>query len=294
VQKNERAFERKPKKPRKRKAEKPEEFEARMKEYEAVMAEPLKQLTPELRQQWVDEFEYPWPKETPWNVRDTFAMEEFYMGEGITGTVFERYNGFLKAGLVRFPKLATLMPYEHFSDDEKTDRKANTTHISKHGLPAIKGIITNIFSFKVKKEDSKIFGQEMARLTINDPWGNPLNVLVFPETWVHIRDRVEKDLSGGKVKLETGLAVSFTGLFQWENSQTYSFIIDDILDYKEPPTLPTDRKSKKVKMPRGIKLKKEELEEMQKEELAEALEDEMVDSGISPIDDDDDEIYEFP
>ena len=129
----------------------------------------------------------------------------------------------------------------------------------------------------------------MARLTVEDPFGNPLDVIAFPGAWDKAKDRVEKELSGGKVELGTGIAIYFDGAFQWEDELTYSFILGDILSYKDSPKPPKALKAKSVKMKRASSVKKEEVVELKKEELAEALEEELVFDGVSPINDDDDE-----
>jgi DNA polymerase-3 subunit alpha len=234
-------------------------------------------------------FEYPWPSGLKhWIPRELYALEEYYMGEGLSGTVQERYEGFFDDYTVPFPQLAQKIPYEHQSDDEREDRRANTHNIQLHNIRGIKGILINVFSFRVKKEDSKIFGQEMARLTVQDPFGNDLALIAFPEAWEYAQHRIQKELSHGKHKLDVGVAIFFSGSFQWENEHTYSFILGDILDYKPFPSLPSDLKSRKVKMPRAIKVKQKDVAELKREELSEQLESEIVEQGMAPVEDDDD------
>src|SRR5690606_38045611 len=105
------------------------------------------------------------------------------------------------------------------------------------------------FAFKVKKEDSPILGQKMARLEIQDIYGNILPVIAFPDSWENIQKRVS-EMSASKHTIEPGLAIYFSGSFQYENEHATSFIIDDILDYQQLPELPEDLKSRKIKMPR--------------------------------------------
>ncbi len=250
----------------------------------------INKIQPTIKQinQWIDEFVYPWPANVkPWTTRERYALEEFYMGEGISGTVKERYEGFFDEFAINFNKLREIMPYEHQSEDERENRRANTHNIQMQKIRGLKGIITTLFSFRVKKEDSKIFGQEMARIVVQDPWGNDLSVIAFPEAWEGMQQRIERELGRGKQKVEPGIAIYFSGSFQWENAHTNSFILGDILDYRPIPALPADLKSRKVKMPRGSKLSKKEIDELEKEDLVEQLEEEMVDEGVSPIFDDD-------
>lgn len=253
--------------------------------------------TEEEKQIHLANFAYPFPgNEKPWTIQEKFALEEFYMGEGISGDMFDRYAGFFKKNkTVPFSILPKLLPYIGKSDDEKEDRKLNTHYLGDiQKLDPLEAVITNVFSFVVKKETSKIFGQEMARIQVQDPYGTELTLLCFPEAWETFKERINK-LSSGKQKIEPGIAIRFICSFQWENENTNSLILNVILAYKAPPSIPekAERTSKKVKMPRGsgarVVIEPEELETMDEEELAEVLEEEIIDEGMSPIDDEDDE-----
>lgn len=235
-------------------------------------------------------FEYPFPEdEKSWKPHEIFALEEHFLGEGITGSVQDRFPKFFDRNVVDFSLLPETISYIEYSEDEKENRRANTHNIDNHGISGLKGIITNLFEFKVKKEDSKIFGQVMARFTVEDPFGNTLDVIAFPSTWEAAKERVEKELSGGKSEIKEGIAVCFNGAFQWESEHVYSFILGDILSYKDSPKIPKSLKSKSVKIPRKSKVKKSDIENMSKEELSEELEDEMLFEGKSTFNTEDDE-----
>jgi len=240
----------------------------------------------------VAQFQYPFPVETPWTIQELFALEDFYMGEGISGNTFDRYPKFFdKNKTIPFAALQQMFPWELKSDDERTNRKANTHYLGNQKIRPIEAVVTSVFSFIVKKEDSPIFGQEMARLTLQDPWGDEAAMLCFPEAWDGMKTRIEKELSNGKQSIEPGIAIRFLGSFQWENEHSTSFVLSDILDYKAPPSLPEDRSSKKVKMPRATKIK--DLSTLNKEELLMELEDEALDNGFSSIEDPDIEDCSF-
>lgn len=241
-------------------------------------------LIPEDRaQEHLASFNYPFPEDKPWSVQDLFAMEEFYMGEGISGDVFERYPGFFdKKKTIPFDALCQMFPWERKEEEERANRKANTHYLGNYKIRPIEAIIMSIFSFIVKKEDSPIFGQEMARLTIQDPWGTESTLLCFPEAWAGMKQRFS-ELSGGKQKVDVSFAIRFLGLFQWENENSTSFVLSDILDYKAPPSLPEDRKSKKVKMPRSKKIKAKDICDMAQEDIFEELESEVLDEGYTII-----------
>lgn len=244
--------------------------------------------TPEQIKAHLNAFNYPFPKDKPWTVQEMFALEEHYMGEGISGDSFSRYPGFFDPEhSVPFEALKQMFPWEHRDEDERLNRKANTHYLGNHKIRPLEAVITNVFSFIVKKEDSPIFGQEMARLTIQDPWGDEASLLCFPEAWEEMKNRIEKELSrrAGPQKIAPGLAIRFLGLFQWENEHSTSFVLSDILDCKAPPSLPEDLSSKKVKMPRAKKLEAKDIEDLTAEELLELLEDESLDDGMSSIND---------
>jgi len=233
----------------------------------------------ELVKQITEDFEYPWPEDSEWSVQELFALEEYFMGEGLSGTVQERYVGFFDSSSIDYRLLPKMFPYRLLDEDDKVNRKKNTHPIPNSKVPYLKGIIKRLFSFKVKKDDSPIRGQEMAIITIQDPYGTDMTCIAFPDTWVHIQKRIYEDLSGRSAKLDVGLAVAMTGSFQHENEHVHSFIIDDILDIQESPALPKDRDSKSIKLPRKKKVK-EDPEKLEKEELAEIMEDDMIQEGF--------------
>lgn len=227
------------------------------------------------------QFNYPWPEVGDWTVAEKFAIEKHYLGEGVSGTIKERFPGFFDM-FVNFKVLPKTYKYKFISDDERKNRQANTHKLPNDRIGSIRGVVDDVFTFKVKKEDSKIRGQTMSRFNLIDPVGNVLTIVAFPDALKKLEERL-KDLSGGKQKLEAGIALDIVGDFQWENESTYSFILEDMFDYKPGPSLPEDLKAKKIKMPR--KAKEVDIETMNKEELAEELEDEMIEDGISSVED---------
>jgi DNA polymerase III alpha subunit len=235
----------------------------------------------------LEEFNYPFPEEKSWTIQELFALEDFYMGEGLSGDTFDRYPSFFdRKKSIPFEALKQMFPWQRINDDERLNRKANTHYLGNHKIRPLEAVVTSVFSFTVKKEDSPIFGQEMARLTIQDAWGYESGLLCFPEAWDGMKNRIEKELSGGAQSIEPGIAIRFLGSFQWENENSTSFVLSDILDFKPPPSLPTDRSSKKVKMPRS-KTKTKDIKCLDHEDMLFVLEDEMLGDGISTVDSDD-------
>lgn len=229
------------------------------------------------------EFNYPWPEEEEWNVKDLFALETYYLGEGVSGSVQDRYPLFFRENVINFSKLNKALPYSQKSTDEKQDRRANTYYLTKYGISGLKGIITHLFSFKVKKEDSPILGQEMARIDMQDIYGNELSVVAFPDSWNHIKNRIV-ELSGSKHEIGVGMAIFCTGAYQYESEHVQSFIIEDILDYQPLPSLPKDLKARKIKIPR--KKRAVDVKSLDQNSLIELLESEMVEDGFASLNDD--------
>lgn len=249
-----------------------------------------KKITQEKADSEYESFEYPFPKnEKSWAPHEVFAIEEHFLGEGITGTFKDRFPKFFDKDIVNIKEKSNRIKYTSRSDDEKENKKANTHAFETIGIHGLKGVVVKVFEFKVKNEESKIFGQTMARLTFEDLFGNVVDMVAFPNSWQAAKDRVEKELSGGKGKIQPGVAIYFNGAFQWDNPTEYSIILGDILSYKEAPKIPKSLKSKAVKIPRKTKVKKEDIKLLNKEQLAEELEEEMVFEGNSSDDDE----YDF-
>jgi DNA polymerase-3 subunit alpha len=251
------------------------------------------------------QFNYPWPEEQEWKPGELFALEEYYMGEGVSGTLNERFNGFFEEDSMDFSKFPKFFSYNNLKPDkplrtdkqreefEKKKRYSNTYDLSQTNLPPMRGIISHIFSFKVKKEDSKYLGQEMARMTIQDPFGNELSVVAFPNDWHHIQERVTKELAERKGdKLQEGVAIQFGGSLQFESEHAYSFIINEIYRYQGVPGLPDDLKSRKIKLPRTKKSAKE-MDKLTDEEWAQEAENELIDEGVTPIDEESEDMDSF-
>jgi DNA polymerase III alpha subunit len=245
-------------------------------------------------QNHIKEFEYPFPDEEKWSLQETFALEEFYMGEGLSGTFLDRYPGFFTQNSIVFRILKDMFPYVKKSEDMKKDRKANSHRFQDNTGCPIEVVIADIHEFKVKNEESKIFGQMMARIKVKDWMGDELTLVCFPEAWDAAKERIEKSYKG-KAKIQPGLAIRVNGQFQWESENAPSIILDETIEFCEAPLPPKDKKARKVKMPKLNKFIQDEVEEMDKEELAEALETEILfDLGEDSSMDEDFDFNDFP
>ena len=225
------------------------------------------------------EFKYPWPEDVgEWSVTELHAMEREYLGEGLTGTKFEVYNGFFTKSAPSFKKMSKIHPPPPEDMTEKDQRKY-TKHITM-----VQAEVRNFFEFKVKKEDSKIHGEVMAKVALSDPWGNQMMMTCFPDGWVHLQNRIS-ELLNNKYKFDTGLGLYINGELNWYEGDI-SLIFGDVARCCPPPQLPIDRVARKVSIrsPR----KKRNVDDTERDVLLEEIEDEMVDSGYADLDDDDD------
>lgn len=232
------------------------------------------------------EFIYPWPENEEWSKKELYALESKFLGEGISGTIAERYEGFFNRArsfmeyVKKYQYIDIPLPQEPLKTKkdkeafEKSKRYANTHVISE----PVTGVLTSVFAFKVKKEDSKIFGQEMARLSVQDIHGNEFSTVAFPSNWEAMKETIDR-LSGGK-PIAAGMAIKFNGSFSLDSGSNYQFILGDIVGYRDAPSLPTDLKGKSIKIPRG---KKEiiNIETVDKKELFEDLDDELIEDGFN-------------
>lgn len=218
-------------------------------------------------------FCYPWPKETEWSVPQCYAMERHYMGEGLSGDKFQIYSGFFDKSAPRFSEYQVQFPDPGDSD----------THYT---ITPFQAEVKGFYEFKVKNERSKSFGKPMSKVLLEDPYGNPMMMTVFPKQWSKLKDRI-KVLTGGKTELTAGLAMMARGSLNWYDGEI-SIIFDDILKCTPPPPMPTDLKGKKVSM-RSIRVPKaSDIEDKTDDEVLEMLEDELVEDGLSQDDDTDD------
>ena len=225
------------------------------------------------------EFKYPWPEDIgEWSVTELYAMEREYLGEGLTGNKFEVYDNFFTKKAPSFKKMPNIHPPPP-DDMSERDQRKYTKHVTM-----MQAEVKNFFEFKVKKEDSKIRGEVMAKVTLSDPWGNQMTMTCFPDGWLHLQNRVA-ELLNNKYKFDTGIGLYINGELNWYDGDI-SLIFGDVARCCPAPQLPVDRESKKVMVRRPRK--KTKVEDADRDVLLEEIEDELVERGHADLDDDDD------
>jgi len=224
-----------------------------------------------------EEFNYPWPEEDDWTISEKCALERFYLGESLSGDKVQEYNGFFTYGAIDYKNLPKLHPPPPSDMPEKAQRKYTRR------VTSLQGEVKNLFEFKVKKEGSKIQGEVMAKITLEDPHGNQMMMTCFPDGWVKLQDRCMQ-LSGNKQKIDVGVGLYINGSLNWYEGDI-SLIFEDLAKFSPPPQLPDDLKAKKVsmKIPRA-RTKKSKEEESDRNILLEEIEEELSQQGNADLD----------
>jgi DNA polymerase-3 subunit alpha len=216
-------------------------------------------------------FNYPWPEDkSDWNIPEKYAMENFYLGEGLTGDKLRIYPGFFNSSAPKFSDFSTVFP-----DPQEEN--------NSHPLPKpIQGEIISFFEFKVKKEESKSFGKNMAKVLLEDPWNNQMSMTVFANEWPKLKDRI-KVMSGGKSEIMSGVGLHARVALNWYNGEI-GMVYQDLLKVTKPPSKPIDLEHRKVSMKLG-RGKKKDLEEATTLDIIEEVDDELIEEGLETSDD---------
>ncbi len=218
-------------------------------------------------------FNYPWPNDIEdWTVAEKYAMEIYYLGEGLSGSMREAYPGFFDKKVLDFSTLLKIEPQENRTE----------LPLEQHVFGAIQGVIKDLFEFKVKKEGSKIFGETMAKISLLDPFGNTVGITVFPKKLRELNSRL-REMSGGKAKLEAGTAIHIAASLNWYEGDI-SLLFNDLKKCSPPPPLPSDLEAKKVSM-RISGPSKKKSKDIDPEEFLDEVEDELIEEGLDDSED---------
>lgn len=210
-----------------------------------------------------ESFLYPFPSNDEWSKQELYAMEKFYLGQAFVCPKRQAYGDFFKP--------------EHFTVKDIN----NVTKKTK--LSNVRAEIISIFDFKVKKTDSKFYGKEMLKVTIEDVNGVQCSMTVFPDRLEQINQSI-KQIYKNKIKFEPGSVIHFGGTASMYKDEP-GIILDDMYDIKPSPPMPSDLKHKKV----SLKVK-ETPQESKQDDLFSQIEDGLINEGLLNlnVDDDDD------
>jgi DNA-directed DNA polymerase III PolC len=217
-------------------------------------------------------FEYPWPEDTgEWTMPEMFAQETYYMGEGFCCGIEAAYDGFFN--LNHALDLSTLA--DIFPEPEDPNEKYFLS--AKEGI--VQGVVRDYFEFKVKNEKSKIFGETMAKIDIEDPYGNIVSMTMFPSGLEQFNDRC-RALTSGKAKLEPGIGVYCSASANWYEGDV-SLIFEDLKKATPIPPRPSDLKHRTVKMKTSRTRKK--TTELDPDKFLNLVEDELIEDGHAEL-----------
>ncbi|HDY68554.1 hypothetical protein LCGC14_0880670 [marine sediment metagenome] len=221
-----------------------------------------------------ESFPYSWPDDIgEWTMSERYAMEMYYIGEGLICGMREAYPGFFDNWAVKFSDLAEMFP-----DPKKLGKKYFIP--SSDGI--VEGVIKTYFEFKVKKESSKIFGQTMAKVDIADPYGGTTSMTIFPSSLELFNERL-RILAGKKTQLEPGVAVHCSSSINWYEGEV-SLIFEDLMRAVPVPPLPADLKPRKVSMRISTPKKaREKIDKIDPSKFLEQVEDELIEEGHSEL-----------
>jgi len=218
-----------------------------------------------------EEFKYPWPSEGEWSEQEIYALETYYLGEGFVCKPYKAYGSFFDG--------------EHHDISHVKKAKDRDT------IPYFKGIVIDFFEFKVKKETSKYYGQAMAKVTIEDKYGDQISCTVFPDRWKIVHERLKQVKK--TLEFAPGVALYFRANVNYYNDEV-GLILDQLYNACPPPSVPADLKAKKVVLkrtkinsdekgfgkPKGINAIAELLNR-----INEKIEDNLYDQGLIDLDD---------
>ncbi len=223
----------------------------------------------------IGEFAYPWPEEEcpEWTVAEKCAMEFHYLGEALSGGLKERYPGFFNNRALNFSNLPNLFP-------ETTD-PYNKYYINSEKDGIIQGVIVEMREFPVKKETSKYFGQQMAKIRIEGPYGNQIVLTAFPRKLEYFYRRV-RELAGSKVKLEPGIGIYCAGYANWYEGDI-SIVFEELMRVAPIPPLPKDLKPRKVAIKSHTRKSRKKSKKADPDKILEELENELIDEGHADI-----------
>lgn len=222
-----------------------------------------------------EEFIYPWPDDVAeWSVVEMFAQETYYLGEGLCCGMKEAYPGFFNNWALDFSKVPEIFPESESYGNQKFFIPAN--------VGVVQAVIKDLFTFTVKKETSKIFGQTMAKIDLEDPWGNVIPMTLFPSSLERFLERL-RTLSRGKIDLEVGIAVHCAASINWYEGEP-SLIFEDLRQVAPIPPRPKDLKPRKVTMKiTKKKTEKKKKKKVDRQKFLLDIEAELIEEGHSDI-----------
>lgn len=170
-------------------------------------------------------FDYSLPKDE-WSIGEIRGLETHYLGEAFTGTKKDS-----------FPKL--------FSGHRAVSQIDKVAEYPEKTSVVIEGEVIDMFTFRVKKQESRIFGQECCKMLIEDLSGEQINVVFFPDNFKKLKFLYDDTLS--ERKFEKGFGIRVSGNTSKFGNEV-SIIASDVYGLFEPIGIPSDLTQKKIEI----------------------------------------------
>lgn len=199
-------------------------------------------------------FVYPFPTGEDWLLSEKYALEKKYLGESFICKPAKAYGSFFDGQNITIKKCKELK--------------------NKTKIGPLKVLVTDAFIFKVKKENSKLFGKNMARLIVEDKNGDSAPLTIFPDYWELMVAKLKKT----KMEFGVGTVFSMAGSVNIYEDE-FGIVLDEIYSIAPPPQVPEDLKHKKVSL-RASKQKSLPT-------LLEDIEDELYEEGLIDLEEED-------
>jgi len=195
----------------------------------------------------VSEFKYPFPKEKDFSLQEKFALETKYMGESFSCKPKVGYK-------------------ELFVRSNNTVVNINKMK-DKYPVDPFHCIIRDYFEFKIKKEDSKLFGRLMAKCTVEDSDGQTISLTIFPDALDKLKD-ITRKLS---IEIEPGIGLKCTCVVNVYDGETGLICNDfyNVLPIPQPP-------SKQELADRKVSLRTPKTKDLN----LSSIEDELINEGL--------------
>jgi hypothetical protein len=163
-------------------------------------------------------YKYDFP-EDDWTLSEKYALELFYMGEAFICQKVKAYSSFF----------GNQFTYTYRDIADKPE---------KYQFNVFRAVIHDMRMFPVKKEGSAMLGRMMAKVTLIDKDMDRFSATIFP-------DQLDKILSNKKVVFEKDIGIKFSGSVNHYNDE-FGVIVNEVYELVPKPSLPEDKKSKKM------------------------------------------------
>jgi hypothetical protein len=172
-----------------------------------------------------EKFEFELPDDE-WEIGELRAMENHYLGEALSGTKEDS-----------LPEL--------FSGHNAISNLIDIPLMKEKNHVVIEGEVKDLFFFKVKKPESKIFGKECCKMLLEDNNNDQVGAIFFPESLAILKTAFDSQFPDDKI--DKGIGIRLSGSVNKFNNES-SIIVSDIYGLYKPCPMPEDTLQKKLSL----------------------------------------------